>query len=373
MVTPHQIMLNQRLGLPVLHSVSLCGRCANKMKVLRDSGLTETGIGGQPRKVWEIDVNMFFYDGQIDSDTFLMRVPASAHEFDTVRVNYRVYSVEREDFAPTTVMLDRRMPGSVQFPFKGFDSVWIPFGNGEVMEATVKLPPLRLQRGVYTWGWRVHPPRIQFMQPIFEHVNAQTGLVELEPQGESYAFRNRQLSIDGIGGAASEKKMYAVAQAALDGTASDEVYDWLNDINEGPLGTWDEWADVAKEQRQLPPEAWDILANEGIQQGDFGPYRMVTVYMNNEMYGDGPDGNVIEGWEQGDSFAVKLINLDNHTHYFRNVDFGTRLHDDISGCCGAGSHSFEIMNFKPSSRPTVRQRWRRHSGGPAGDFVRTSM
>jgi len=73
---------------------------------------------------------------------------------------------------------------------------------------------------------------------------------------------------------------------------------------------------------------------------------MVTVYMNNEMYGDGPNGPSIEGWYQGDRFPVKLINLDNHTHYFRNVDFGPRLHDDIRNCCGAGSHSFEIMNFK---------------------------
>jgi len=68
--------------------------------------------------------------------------------------------------------------------------------------------------------------------------------------------------------------------------------------------------------------------------------------MNNEMYGEGPDGSSIDGWDQGDRFQVKLINLDNHTHYFRNVDFGPRLHDDISDCCGAGSHSFEIMNFK---------------------------
>jgi len=318
-----------------------------KMKRLRDTGLTEVGIDGETRKIWEIDVSMLYYDGQIDSDTFLVVVPVEAHDFDTVRVNYRIYSTVREDFSPTVVMLDRRLPGSVQFPFKGFDSVWVPFSNGEVVELTMSLPPLRLQRGIYTWGWRVHPPRIQFLQPIFEIVNAHTGQVELDPQGRSYAARNRDdLTIDTISDAAPEKKMYTVAKAALEGASTATIDAWLNDGSQGPRGTWREWADLAENQRQLPPEARDVLAAEGIQGGDFGPYRMVTVYMNNEMYGDGPNGSSIQGWSQGDRFQVKLINLDKHTHYFRNVDFGPQLHDDIRGCCGAGSHSFEVMNFK---------------------------
>ena len=277
-------------------------------------------------------------------------MPERAGEFDTVRVNYRIYSTEREDFAPTVVMLDRREPTSVQFPFKGFDSVWIPFGGGEVMEVTVKLPPLRLLRGVYTWGWRVHPPRIQFLQPIYEMANDTLDPeLDLEPQGRSFAFRNRQLSIDDIGDAAPEKKMYIVAKAVLeDGATTSQIGAWLTKDDEGPRGTWQDWADLAEDQRQLPPEAWDVLATEGIAEGSFGDYRLVSVYMNNEMYGDGPEGNSIDGWEHGDTVQVKLINLDNHTHYFRNVDFGARLHDDIRDCCGAGSHSFEIMNFKPT-------------------------
>ncbi len=321
-----------------------------KMKVARDTGEEEPGLSDTgatvQRKIWEIDVNMLYYDGQIDSDTFLVKFTKDVHKFDTLRVNYTIYSTEREDFSPTVVLMDYRPEGSVQFPHKGEDSVWVPFGGGEVTKLTVAYPPNRLLRGVYTWGWRVHPPRIQFLQPVWEHENFHTGLTELEPQGWSYAYRNRQLSIEGIGDAAPEKKMYVVAKAALDGTSPRTIYDWLNEATEGPRGEWDDWSDLAKDQRQLPPEAWDVLAQEGILQGEFGPYRMVTVYANNEMYGEGPDGSSIQGWLQGDSFPVKIINLDNHTHYFRNVDFGPRLHDDIRNCCGAGSHSFEIMNFK---------------------------
>jgi len=319
-----------------------------KMKVLCDTGESEIGILGDPVKIWELDVNLLYYDGQIDSDTFLMRVPLEVGEFDTVRINYTIRSTEREEFSPTVVMLDRRTPGSVAFPHKGFDSVWVPFGKDEQVKLTVAYPPVRMMRGVYTWGWRVHPPRIQFLQPVYEIQNAHTGSIELDPQGHSFAVRNASVSLDDIGDAAPEKKMYIVANAVLTGSDCDTIHNWMNLSEEGPAGTWREWANLASDERQIPQEAWDILASEGIDQGDFGPYQMISVYMNNELYGEGPEGSSIEGWNQGDQLQVKLINLDNHTHYFRNVDFGPGLHDDIADCCSAGSHSFEIMNFKPS-------------------------
>jgi len=332
-----------------------------KMKTLTDTGLTAPGIGGEPRRIWEVTVNFLWYDGQFDSDTFLLRVPVEAHEYDTLRVHYRIYSLVTEDFAPTTVLLDKRLPGSVQFPFKGFDSVWKKIQNDRVTEITVDHPPLRLIRGIYTWGWRVHPPRIQFLQPVFETVNAHTGEVQLEPQGESFAYRNRVLAIDDIGDAAPEKKMHAVAQAVLDGADAATVLAMMTDSDTAPRGTWPEWADLVADQTQLPPEAWDVLAGEGIGAGSFGPYRFVTAYLNNEMYGEGPQGDAIEGWYQGDRFQVKLINLDDHTHYFRNVDFGPKLHDDMqAGGFSSASHSFEIMNFKPTyGAPKVAEvQWR---------------
>ena len=293
-----------------------------KMKLITDTGLTAPGIDGEPRRIWKVTVNFLWYDGQFDSDTFLIRVPIEAHQYDTLRVHYRIYSLESEDFSPTTVLLDNRLAGSVQFPYKGFDSVWTSVPNDRLTEITVDHPPLSLLRGIYTWGWHVHPPRIQFIQPIFEMVNAHTGEVQLEPQGESYAYRNRQLSIEGIGSAAPEKKMYDVAQSVLNGASPSQVLAMLTDSNTAPVGTWQDWSDLIEDQIQLPPEAWDILAQEGISRGDFGPYKFITVYMNNEMYGEGPNNEKIEGWFQGDQVTVKLINLDNHTHYFRNVDFG---------------------------------------------------
>ncbi|RKY22571.1 MAG: hypothetical protein DRQ55_00615 [Planctomycetota bacterium] len=334
-----------------------------KLKTLVDSGQTTVGIDGQPRRIWELDVAFLWYDGQFDADTFLMKVPVEAHAFDELRVNYTFYSLEGEDFSPTAVLLDHRLEGSVQFPYKGLDSVWTKVGGSKVTQLSVDYPPLRLLRGVYTWGWREHPPRIQFLQPVYEMVNAHTGQVELEPQGRSFVERNRMLSIDDIGAAAPEKKMWEACQAALTGAGTAAVAAMLDDPGTAPRGTWQDWADLAQDQLEIPDEAWDVLAAEdGLPKGQFGHYRFISVYMNNEMYGRGAvDKAKITGWRQGDSFQVKLINLDEHTHYFRNVDFGPKLHDDIiSGGFSAGSHSFEIMNFKPTyGAPKVAEmQWR---------------
>ncbi len=328
-----------------------------KMKVATDTGETAPNPfdpeGGES-KIWEVDINMLYYDGQIDSDTFLLKfpfgiaLPGSPGQDDTVRVNYRIYSMVREDFSPTLVMLDRRQAlNSVQFPFKGFDSVWVAFEPGEVLNVTIEYPPAGQMRGVYTWGWREHPPRIQFLQPLYEIRNMHTGEIELDPQGNSYATRNREnLTIGNIGEAAPEKKMLRVVQAVLAGASPQAVERWMTRRDRGPQGTWVEWGDLVKNQTQLPEEAWQQLEAEGIPRGSFGDYNMVSVFLNNEMYGDGPFLNEIKLWDQGDVFKVKLINLDNHTHYFRNVDFGPRLSDDILQCCGGGETSFEIMNFK---------------------------
>lgn len=335
-----------------------------KMKVLTDTGETFTSpFDGATRKIWEADVSMLYYDGNIDSDTFLLRFPVDMHAEDTVRINYRIYSMVREDFSPTLVMVDRREAlNTVQFPFKGFDAVWIAFNPKQVLNVSINYPPARNLRGVYTWGWRVHPPRIQFMQPVYEIVNAHTQEVELDPQSYSYAYRNREdLTLEAIGRAAPEMKMYELASAVLnDSIDALDVQKWMTRGNEGPRGTWPEWADLAEFQRQIPAEAWDLLADEGITPGNYGDYNMISVFLNNEMYGEGPDLDQIGGWSQGDVFKVKLINLDRHTHYFRNVDFGTRLHDDILHCCGGGATSFEVMNFKPSyGAPKVAEmQWR---------------
>ena len=111
------------------------------------------------------------------------------------------------------------------------------------------------------------------------------------------------------------------------------------------------------DQRQLPPEAWDIVAEEdGLSQGEFGDYDAILAYMNNEIYGENPyaqvgtegKGGVIKDFEQSSLMRIKVINFDNNTHYYRNVDFSARFMSDISEAFGNGKFSFEKFSPKPS-------------------------
>ncbi|MEM8962526.1 MAG: hypothetical protein AAGD38_13665 [Acidobacteriota bacterium] len=328
--------------------------------------------------VWEIDVHHLWYDQQFDSDTFLIKIPYQAEVDgetvivnwnDTLRINWYIYSLVEEDLAPTQVMRDALVDfdgtlgddrgGSVRFPFKGEDTVWVRINPGTVHCLTVQHTALRFIRGVYTWGWNVHPPRIQFLQPIFEVVNKHTGEIEWDWQGESFAYRNREdLTIDNVADEAPEKKLYTIAKAVLDGATPDTVYNMLENPDVAPgFGDWRDWHNMMSDQRQLPPEARAILEAEGKTIED---YDFVTVYMNNEMYGVGTQGHTIRPWSQNEMMTAKLINLDNHTHYFRNVGFGAPLNNDLGTSADDGIFSFEIMNFKPlyGAPKVAEMQWR---------------
>ncbi|MDW7709255.1 MAG: hypothetical protein SCH98_02180 [Deferrisomatales bacterium] len=337
-----------------------------KMKRLRDSGDTAVSIDGQERTIWEVTVNQLWYDDGFDSDTFLIVVPVAAHPNDLLRIRYRIYAEEREEFAPITMMMDHARPGSAPLGFKAFDTTWETVVDGTVAEITVDHPPIAHVGGIYTWGWRAHPPKSQFLQPVFEIVNVHTGETELDPEGRSFAERHRELTIDDIGDAAPEKKMYVVAQAVLEGGAPPaEVLAMLSEEAVEPRGTWDEWVGLAANHLQLPPEAWDVLtAEDALAPDDFGPYDYVSVFLNQKMYGDGPVGaGDIETFGQGDWLRVKVINLDSNTHYYRVVDFGPRLTDFIAGGSDVGSSagsSFEIFDFKPiyGAPKVAEMQWR---------------
>lgn len=321
-----------------------------KMKRLTDTGETFiSAIDGEEHRIWEIDVQMLWYGQNFDSDTFLIRVPFEAHPFDEFRVNWRIYSLIQEDLAPTTIMNDGF--GRI---FHGLDSTFASIPAEQVAELSVKYPSLKHFRGMYVWGWGVHPPRVQFLQPVLE-INADG---DLDPNGLSFAYRTRtDLTLDAIASEAPEKKAYDVAEAALGGATGDEIHSMLAEADAAPLGTFREWMTLAADLRKLPAEAWDVMAaEEGLARGDFGDYDIVIAYMNNEIYGESPyaqvgsegEGGVVRDWPQGGEFKVKVINFDNIVHYYRNVDFSAPLISENADAFGNGDSSFERMSPKPS-------------------------
>ncbi|MCH2667056.1 MAG: hypothetical protein MKZ59_03665 [Deinococcales bacterium] len=333
-----------------------------KTKRLTDTGETVISvIDGQRRKVWHATINMFWYGHNFDSDTYLLRITAEVHPYDEFRITWRVYSLVQEDLAPSTITND-----GFGLIFHGLDSTFTSIPSGTLSQLTINYPSVLHFRGMYTWGWGVHPPRVQFLQPIVEIDEDGT----LNPAGHSFATRMLEgLTLENIAEESPEKKMYHVAEAALQGASGDKIIAMMTNSNEGPLGTYREWVSLASDQRQLPPEAWDVLRKEdGLKEGNFGPYDMVLAYMNNEIYGDTPYaqfgseglGGVVRDWEQGGLMRVKVINFDRHVHYYRNVDFGPRLTEENGGAFGNGIFSFEKFSPKPTyGAPKVAEmQWR---------------
>ena len=321
-----------------------------KMKRLTDSGETViSSIDGAQHKVWEFTINMLWTGQNFDSDTFLIRIPAEVDPYDELRVNWRIYSLIHEDLAPTTIVNDGF--GRI---YAGLDSTFATIPQGHLSTITLRYPSLKHFRGMYVWGWGVHPPRVNFLQPVWENPDG-----SLNPPGRSFATRNREdLQLEAIGAAAPEMKIFEVAREALSGTRTGrEIVDMLIEPARGPSGVYGEWLNLAKDLRQLPPEAWQVVAREdGLQPGEFGPYDVIVAYANNEIYGTTPFANsfsegksgVMRDWEQGDTIRVKIVNLDNITHYYRNVDFGAQQITEIASAFGNGQFSFERFSPKPT-------------------------
>lgn len=321
-----------------------------KMKRLVDSGeYVVSAIDGERHRIWDLTVNMLWTGQNFDSDTFLVRIPAEADRYDELRVNWRIYSLIHEDLAPTTIVNDGF--GRIM---AGLDSTFETLPQGQLSTLSVRYPSLTHFRGMYIWGWGVHPPRVQFLQPVWETADG-----NLNPAGLSFATRTREdMTIDAIGAVAPEMKIYQVALQALSGDRTGaEIHAMLTTPSAGPEGTFSEWLALAKDLRQLPPEAWDVLAREdGLAPGETGSYDIILAYLNNEIYGTTPFANsftegsagVMRDWEQGGTVRVKIINLDNITHYYRNVDFGAAQSNEMEEAFGNGQFSFERFNPKPT-------------------------
>ena len=198
-----------------------------KMKRLEDSGeRIVSSVDGELRKVWEVTINLFWVGQNFDSDTYLLRIPYEAHDFDEFVIHWKVYSLIQEDLSPTTILNDGF--GRI---FHGFDSTFESMTTRSLNELTVKYPTLKHFRGMYIWGWGVHPPRVQFLQPVVE-IDADG---RLNSAGESFATRCREdLTLENISEAAPEMKAYRVAEAALNQATGKEIEAMLTDPNVGP-------------------------------------------------------------------------------------------------------------------------------------------
>lgn len=353
-------------GFPMLHQDRGAWRADHVpgeylTKRVYDSGRRAPGPRGRQQVIWTVEICVLIYDDEMDCDTAFLLFPPQVHPLDRLVVQWKVYSTEGDNLIPTSLLRDFSPFGEGELPSKSYDATWVVVDKDEITEVAVNQGLVGDLRGLQAWRWRTPRPSGVFVQPVFEHVSPVRGLVR-DARGAAAMALRRGVGADAAGDAAPEAKIRAVAEAAIGGAPAATIRQMMNDPQTPPLGTFHGWSESLKTKDALPPEAWAILALEGVTPGmadPYGPYDAVVVWANQELYVEADDpvvrdpltGKVVPqpSDAQGARLRVKVINLDRVEHYLAIEDYGAPLHDDIGTCSNApgGGHSLEIFNHKP--------------------------
>ncbi len=310
-------------GFPVLHYNG--PNKVKKVEPIKDSD--GNIIGGN------VEVNMIYFNQHIESDTAFVD-PSEVQEVPwTVTYNVNILNRGMEDFSPMVMNFDRI--GENRGPFHAsMDQSYYPMLD-EGTRYTVKIKETKGKyfNLVYTWGWRIHPPRVQVMENALKKAGPNGYTL---PEWEKEAFC--------AGGAKdpdcnpmtnAEDKQYAIAQI---GELSPAKRMWiiLQDIKTDPKKF--NTANI----KALRMAFLDWTDRTKLPQGvSADPDANITLfYVNNTIYGSrqGLSGNSsklgpasYKGIGNGSAhdwnirpyhYKVTLLNGDHFPHGYMNVDFG---------------------------------------------------
>ena len=200
--------------------------------------------------------------------------------------------------------------GPFHIPYFGYDSSFATIRKGQGFDVVIRYGQGEAQAGLYTWGWRQHPPRINWIETYSEGQILASGA----PKDWRFAHKWDEietLGLSAIGNHAPEKK----------------IHDALVAFDTSPGGPTDIAAFEAavdgmmvhvRDRRGLPPTP-DILdfPNPGADAN--------LLFTNLDIYGDRDTLNAAGrlNWREGDVIKIAVHNDDNFTRFFRAVDFGT--------------------------------------------------
>lgn len=200
--------------------------------------------------------------------------------------------------------------GPMHIPYFGYDSTFSTIRKGMGYDQVIRYGQGEAQAGLYSWGWRKHPPRINWIETYSEG--------QILPSGapKKWRFANKwdeieQLGVAAVGDHAPEKVIYN-ALTTLDASAGTPA-----DIAAFTASVQGMMPHV-RDRRGLPPTTG--IANFPNAGADVN-----LLFTNLDIYGD-VDTVHASGrlnWREGDVIKFAIHNDDNFTRYFRVVDFGT--------------------------------------------------
>ena len=329
-------------GLDVLEGNYIPGKAYSGFPMLHYNGPNKVGvvtpiydekgvkIGGN------VDVNMIYWDQHIESDTALVD-PSQVQDVPwTVSYHINILRGGIEDFSPFTMHFDVTPSGGVGPFHVAMDQTFFPMlEEGKRYDIKIKESLGRYYNLTYTWGWRIHPPRVQVMENATKKAGGKT-LVQHEvdvfginPQGGE---SQKLAAIAKIGELSPAKRMWNLLRAYV--TPASGITATPATVIPGQadalLAAFNDWKDRTK----LPA---GVTADPAAT--------LTLLYVNNTIYGSkqGTTGTGNSGDDSGEgpaafkgiangsahdwkvrpyNYKVTLYNGDHFPHGYMNVDFG---------------------------------------------------
>lgn len=335
------------LGLDILEGEPVPGRAYSGFPLLHYTGpekvkRVEPIFDEQGRKVGgNVDIHQIWYDEKVESDTAFLDPSAVQDVPWTVTYTIDVLKGGADDFAPFVMYFDAPpsdTPGSFGPPHVAMDASFFPMSEGTRHVIRIRHAPARYYNLTYTWGWRVHPPRVQVTENALKTAGGKT-LPQWEIDTFGPAPRSSEeaklAAIAKIGELSPAKRMWQALRDARD-AAPEEVVALMDEA----LAAFEDWTD----RTSLP---------RGVEAD---PSADVTLfYVNNTIYGN---ARTFDAWdERGAVFEAALLNGDHFTHGYMNVDFG--------GSRG-WENQFQDAGGPAASHTFGRVHWWVNAGGPWG-------
>jgi len=238
--------------------------------------------------------------------------------------------------------------GPFHIPYFGYDSSFSTIRQGQGFDQVIRYGEGEAQAGLYNWGWRQHPPRINWIETYSEGQILASGA----PKLWRFAHKWEEIASMGLSAIGDHSPELIIHNALLAydasaGTPADLVA--FEDAIDGMMPH-------VRDRRGLPPVD-DI-------PGFPEPTSNVNLlYTNLDVYGDVDTLNATGrlNWHEGDTINITIHNDDNFTRYFRAVDFGTT--DYQFNGLDMGRFDWKPVYGFPQLAASA---WRPNSGTPYG-------
>lgn len=327
-------------GFPLLHYNG-----PNKLGVVKPIYKRGKKVGGK------LTVNMIYFNQKIESDVSLIDVSQVQDVPWTITYNVNILNGGIEDFSPFTMHFDRT-PADETGPFHAsIDQSFFPMlEEGKRYKIKIKQTLGKYYNLTYTWGWRIHPPRVQVTENANKLAPNGRTLLQMEqdvfgvdPEGSE---ANKLAAIAKIGDIAPAKRMWNIMRD-LRGRSHAGNHNNGHGHQGNTRNFTVDTAELTSIAANLREAYLDWSDRTKLPTGvTADPDTVITLlYANNTIYGSkqGTTGTGASGDDSGQgaaafkgicngcahdwnvrpyNYSVRLFNGDNFVHGYMNVDFG---------------------------------------------------